>query len=261
MNILLLGHPDIASIYALNRLICKLPSCHYTVCLSPASSKAAVHPALEELATADANLLKTFMSGGFEDRIPMVPIREATELPKPNSDSAIASVRAMEPDLVVSVRYRRILREEFIQFPRHGVINLHSGLLPDYRGVMASFWAMLAGESDLGSTLHRIVDSGIDTGPLISRQVQPRLSGMSYLSNVLSLYRSGTDAILATIDDIRNLRKIAFIPANSGGQYFSEPTANAVDDFLHAGLQLVDGSEETLIRTLISESHKTSGNP
>ena len=49
--------------------------------------------------------------------------------------------------------YRRILKAAAIQIPRHGVLNLHSGLLPAYKGLMATFWATLNGEEEIGCTL------------------------------------------------------------------------------------------------------------
>jgi len=52
-----------------------------------------------------------------------------------------------------------IIREPVIAHSQYGYINLHSGLLPDYRGVMASFRAMVNGDAEIGSTLHYIQDA------------------------------------------------------------------------------------------------------
>ena len=74
------------------------------------------------------------------------------------------------PELMISIRYGKILRSKALSIPDHGVLNLHSGKLPDYRGVMATFRAMLAQEQELFSTLHWIDDDTIDTGRVISVQ-------------------------------------------------------------------------------------------
>ena len=91
----------------------------------------------------------------------------------PNSPSGIALLKSANPDLIVSIRYGRILKQSAIDIPHLGVLNLHSGKLPQYRGVMATFRALLAGDATLFSTLHWIDDETIDTGRIISIQGVP----------------------------------------------------------------------------------------
>jgi methionyl-tRNA formyltransferase len=68
------------------------------------------------------------------------------------------------------------------------VINLHSGLLPNYRGVMATFWTLLNGDKQLVTSLHFIDDSTIDTGGIIANSTLLVQQDESYLWHVLSLY-------------------------------------------------------------------------
>ena len=82
-------------------------------------------------------------------------------------------VRAFDADLLISIRFGQIFKAEAIAQPRTGIINLHSGLLPEYKGVMASFWSLLNEEPRLGTTLHWITDKKIDSGALISTRSQP----------------------------------------------------------------------------------------
>ncbi|HAZ78734.1 MAG TPA: formyl transferase, partial [Porticoccaceae bacterium] len=51
------------------------------------------------------------------------------------SPEALSRVAATEPDLILSIRFGLILPQTIIDLPKYGVINLHSGLLPVYRGV------------------------------------------------------------------------------------------------------------------------------
>ncbi len=149
-----------------------------------------------------------------------------------------------EPDLIVSIRYRRILRDAAIAIPRHGILNLHSGILPDYRGVMATFWAMLNDEPEIGATLHRIVDSGIDTGPVIgiSRvQTQPR---ESYLANVLGLYIDGCSLLANTVDAmIRGEFRCVVPPPTGSGRYYSTPDEAAIKAVTAQNLCMASGEE------------------
>ena len=97
-------------------------------------------------------------------------------------------LRAFDADLLISIRFGQIFKADAIAQPRTGIINLHSGLLPEYKGVMASFWSLLNSESHLGTTLHWVTDSKIDSGQIISQRAQPVRADLSYSEQVLALY-------------------------------------------------------------------------
>ena len=117
----------------------------------------------------------------------------------PNSEAGLAALAASSPDLLISLRYGRILQPPAISLPSRGVLNLHSGRLPQYRGVMATFRAMLAGDTLLGTTLHWIDDGSIDTGRIVNTHSETLDPQRCYLSNVLSLYKPGCGAIIDAI--------------------------------------------------------------
>ena len=119
-----------------------------------------------------------------------------------NSAEGLAKIKALAPDIMVSVRYGIILKNPLIALAKHGVINLHSGLLPDYRGVMATFWALVNGEKTLASSLHFIDDSSIDTGRIIAHSAFEVQQNKSYLWHVLSLYVGGCELITQAIDSL-----------------------------------------------------------
>lgn len=255
MNITLLGHPDIASLYALNRVIGLLPAHDYSILLSgELRSKLAGDSPLAALAGADAALCDRFLSGAIRGPVALQPgARPMAVLDKPNSPQGCQTLRELEPDLVISIRYRCILREEAIAIPARGVINLHSGILPDYRGVMATFWAMLAGEKEIGTTLHRIVDSGIDTGPILGIHRRSARPQRSYLANVLGLYAGGCDMIASAVDSVAAGREMPAYEQTAAGNYFGTPETNDVNRFAARGLTLFDGSEAAEIRSLTRE--------
>jgi len=241
MKITLLGHNDLASLYALNRILRGAPEHKYAVFLSGAQGALSEPPeALRKLAEIDSILSERHLSDANTSPI----LRETRDLPAPNRADGLELLRSTEPDLIVSVRYRRILKDEAIAIPRNGVLNLHSGILPDYRGVMATFWAMLHGETEIGCTLHRIVDSGIDTGPVIRISRQPVQAGQTYLANVLSLYQPGCEAILAAIAEMGRGGEPPARPQIAGsGRYFSTPAAADLARFRDRGGKLADGAE------------------
>lgn len=240
MKIVLLGHDDLPSLYALQRVIEATPQHRYTAFFSgdlPASRE--MPRGLRELAEVDANLRSRLRQSG---RLAQ-PLLDAATLPQPNTADGLTALERLAPDLVVSIRYRRILRGAAIAIPRLGVLNLHSGVLPDYKGVMATFWAMLHGETMIGATLHRIIDSGIDTGPVIGTSRIPVGYGSSYLANVLRLYGPGCALVAAALQAFAAGREPAATPQEPGGRYFSTPRADDIEAFSERGLVLADGFE------------------
>jgi len=74
-------------------------------------------------------------------------------------------IKELAPDYILSFQYHKILKPEVISIPLDGCINLHFGLLPQYRGMAPVAHAMINGDM-VGITLHYI-DEGIDTGAII----------------------------------------------------------------------------------------------
>jgi methionyl-tRNA formyltransferase len=158
----------------------------------------------------------------------------------PSSPSGIKLLKSADPDLIVSIRYGRILRQSAIDIPHLGVLNLHSGKLPQYRGVMATFRALLAGDAKLFSTLHWIDDETIDTGRIISIQGVPTEPRGCYLSNTLNLYPGRCGALLGAINTLHTQEGVEAVAPSSPGDYFTFPDRDALARFHRAGHRLVD---------------------
>jgi hypothetical protein len=84
-----------------------------------------------------------------------------------DSADAVAAVKALRPDLGIHAG-AGLLRRPLIDAFRLGVLNSHMGLLPAHRGMNVAEWAALEG-APLGCTVH-LIDSGIDTGPILAMQ-------------------------------------------------------------------------------------------
>lgn len=89
------------------------------------------------------------------------------EVPHINHPEVVSLARELKPDLIC-VFGTSLIRGELLKEGRLGIINLHGGLSPEYRGADCTFWALYNGEPEkIGCTLHYI-DAGIDTGRLIA---------------------------------------------------------------------------------------------
>lgn len=150
-----------------------------------------------------------------------------------NSIEALKDFKKFSPDLVLSIRYGKIFAEEFIGLARFGVLNLHSGLLPKYRGIMASFWAILNKEKNLNTTLHYITDKQIDRGKIIAFSSLEIDFDVSLFVNINRLYKGGCELVKKVISDIEEGKKILTIAENFGeSKYFSYPKNDDVAQFL-----------------------------
>jgi methionyl-tRNA formyltransferase len=84
----------------------------------------------------------------------------------------LETFRAWSTDLAVVAAYGKILSDELLAVPRLGMINVHASLLPRYRGAAPVHRAVMAGESDTGVTIMRVVKA-LDAGPMLAKARRP----------------------------------------------------------------------------------------
>jgi methionyl-tRNA formyltransferase len=85
--------------------------------------------------------------------------------PEKLGDDERAQLAALAPDLTLVMAYGHILRDAFIATPRLGTLNLHTSILPKYRGASPIQTAIACGETRTGVSLMRIVRE-LDAGPV-----------------------------------------------------------------------------------------------
>ena len=85
--------------------------------------------------------------------------------PEKMDEAALASLAALQPDVTLVMAYGHLLRQTFIATPRLGTLNLHTSLLPKYRGASPIQTATACGDSETGVTLMRMV-LALDAGPV-----------------------------------------------------------------------------------------------
>ena len=92
-----------------------------------------------------------------------IPVFQPTTL---KSKEAQDLIRELNPDLIVVVAYGKILPKEIIDMPKYGVINVHSSLLPKYRGAAPINAAIIHGEKESGVSIMYIAEE-LDAGDVI----------------------------------------------------------------------------------------------
>jgi methionyl-tRNA formyltransferase len=86
---------------------------------------------------------------------------------KARDPAFLAQLHALAPDCIVVVAYGHILPQAILDLPRRGCVNVHTSLLPKYRGAAPIQWAIAHGDELTGVTLMRM-DAGMDTGPILA---------------------------------------------------------------------------------------------
>ena len=84
----------------------------------------------------------------------------------------LQQLREYQPDLIVVAAYGQLLPLELLNIPRLGCLNVHTSLLPRWRGAAPIQWAIATGDSETGVTLMKM-DVGLDTGPVLGTLKTP----------------------------------------------------------------------------------------
>ena len=88
---------------------------------------------------------------------------------KMKDEEVINKIKEMNPDLIVVVAYGKIFPKEIIDIPKYGIINVHSSLLPKYRGASPIHSAILNGDTETGVSI-MYIEEGLDSGDVILKE-------------------------------------------------------------------------------------------
>src|SRR5579859_1695891 len=100
-----------------------------------------------------------------------IPVIQPEKLREPG---AFAQLQDWQPDMIVVAAFGQILRQNVLDLPHFGCINVHASLLPRWRGAAPIQAAIRAGDSQTGITI-MVMEAGLDTGPILSQQAIPIL--------------------------------------------------------------------------------------
>jgi len=110
-------------------------------------------------------------------------------------------VRSLEPELIVAAAYGQLLPEEMLNTPRYGSINVHSSLLPKYRGAAPINWAILNGETETGVSIMYMVKA-LDAGDVILQKrtaIGPRENAQELTARLAEL---GAEALSEAVGSL-----------------------------------------------------------
>ncbi len=136
---------------------------------------------------------------------PVKMLAEKSRLPvlqpaRARDEKFIAGLRELKPDLIVVAAYGQILPQTILDLPRHGCLNVHTSLLPQYRGAAPIQWAIANGDAETGVTIMKM-DAGLDTGGIVAQ----RRAAIQQADDSATLHdrlaRLGAELLAQTIPD------------------------------------------------------------
>jgi len=137
----------------------------------------------------------------------MKQIAIANNLPvfQPENVNAAESIdhiqKAFAPDIFVVAAYGQILAADLLRIPPQGGINVHSSLLPKYRGASPIAWAIYHGETETGVTIIRM-SPRMDAGDMLGQVKEPMHADDTAGTLEARLAQKGADLTLQVLDQI-----------------------------------------------------------
>jgi len=184
-----------------------------------------IHYSIKYIKSYFSKSIKNFLT---ENDIPIINIESSI-----NSQNSLNTIKSFNPDLLVSILGNQIFKKPLIDLAPKGCINLHTALLPKYRGLMPTFWVMKNNEKYTGVSVF-FVDEGIDSGPII---VQEKLEIGKFTQEQLikRTKKIGMELISKSIDLIQK-DEVKLIKNNASEKtYFTFPTKEDVIQFKKNG--------------------------
>jgi methionyl-tRNA formyltransferase len=138
---------------------------------------------------------------------------------KARNHEFVDALGRMDPELIAVAAYGQILPKEILDLPRYGCLNVHTSLLPRYRGAAPIQWAILNGDPETGVTIMKM-DAGMDTGGIVAQRQTPIAPEDNAQTLHDRLAVMGGELLAQTIPDFVN-GKIALRPQPEEGVVYA----------------------------------------
>ena len=136
-----------------------------------------------------------------------------------NNDAFYENLEHLKPDLFIVDSYTKLIPKKFLDMPKLGGFNFHSGKLPQYRGQHVMNWAIINGEKKITVTAHRL-DEEFDSGDIVLEEEIE----ISFLDDIRSVYRkvieSGEGMVKDLINKIKSDNLILKPQAEKGAKHY-----------------------------------------
>ena len=128
-----------------------------------------------------------------------IPLIEAQSV---NRLDYLRRVAKLTPDVIVSIAAPEIFKTALLSMPRLGCLNIHSGRLPAYRGMMPVFWQLRNGEPVAVVTVHKMVEA-VDKGRVLDVVEVPLRKHDRLGRAIVACKRAGATLLVDALDRLR----------------------------------------------------------
>jgi methionyl-tRNA formyltransferase len=151
-----------------------------------------------------------------------------------NDEAFLDRLRAVGADLIVSVSCPQLFRKPLIELAPRGCLNVHGALLPEYRGVLPSFWMLANGEKEAGISVF-FVNESIDAGELCGQRAFEIEPGESLDAFIHRSKAEAAELVLTVLQQIEGGAIVRQPLDLAAGSYYSWPDRTAVRRLRAAG--------------------------
>lgn len=150
-----------------------------------------------------------------------------------NAKVSLDQISSFAPDVLISIAGNEIFKRPLIDLAPNGCLNLHSAMLPKYRGLMPTFWVLRFRESRTGVSVF-LVDEGIDSGPIVVQEAVD-IGCKTQEQLIRETKKIGMQSIAAAMDILESQAPALLENNAADATYFGFPTAEDVKEFKKAG--------------------------
>lgn len=171
-------------------------------------------PSLRALVEAGHEIAGVFTQpdkpvGRHQNRLQPCPVKEyalSVDIPvyqpaKLRDGEALSVLKELAPDLIAVAAYGKILPPDILALPKYGCVNVHSSLLPRYRGAAPINWAILNGEERTGVTIMYMAE-GLDTGDILTQGETAIGIDENAQQLTARLAELGAELLVKTVEDV-----------------------------------------------------------
>ena len=152
-----------------------------------------------------------------------------------NSPEMIRLLKQTQPDLIIVAFFDQLVGTAVLEIPRVAAMNIHPSLLPNYRGPVPNFWALLHGEKQVGATVH-LLDEAFDTGAILKQGAVETPHSNNILAIDIQMIKIGVELAIEAITEIEDGSRKPV--RQQGGSYYSHPSREDVKGLRRKGIRL-----------------------
>lgn len=150
-----------------------------------------------------------------------------------NSNESIAILKSVNPDFLLLSSLSAILNKSALAVPKICTLNIHTSLLPAYKGPRPVFWSLLHGEDKFGFTVHEVTEK-IDTGNILYQQECNIMNSKKEFEINKKIFFDASQIIMRILEDRFNSNNKHIAPFYNES-YYSFPTKKDIDNFIKMG--------------------------